>query len=257
MVCPRHGVSVGSCSHDVGDLTPEEVIEDSPTSSSSSSSSSSPIAANNESIAIVTAAEALDVLDRVEEFAEIPLDNDPNSPSAAAAASMCRCSGSDDLLGAVEQDHRFDENGAVIAASTNIGGAMESKEVRPKSELLPKEVYLLPSLPGALDNLDGDKSGNSGESSTPPTPPPTHPLTPETLITSRTPRGPAIEPVFSHRRCNPIGDEEASPSATPASERPNDVGDAAFVVEDAAGRPQSALSNLSCNETTKLNSQRE
>ena len=213
MVCPRHGVSVGSCTHDV-DLTPD-ADEDQTT----------PVKETGATGGIVAEV----VLDRVEEFAEVPLDEHASNP--------CKCSDDDDdheagrATGVREekmqptsrsQVHHDDDDEKKVAAG--------KAEPRPTG-LLSKEVYLTPSLPGAPDE------------ESPSTPPPAHPLTPETLITGRA------------RSAFDRDTPSASPSPSSSSSRAI-VGFEEAKIDEASleRRPASALSNLStCTETTRLN----
>jgi len=220
MVCPRHGVSVGSCTHDV-DITPEEI--------------STPVKEEG----AVGAANPEIILDRVEEFADVPLHEE-------AGDSPCKCSDEDDdvvVTSASVDDYEDDDdrvkNTSFLKADEKRREAKaeekrrESEEERKSSTgLLTKEVLITPSLPGAPEDA-------------PPTPPPAHPLTPETLIAGRTRSAfPGREP------------DTPSPSPSPSSLRAEAAETAGHRGSEVTveRRPPSVLSNISaCNETTKLN----
>lgn len=217
MVCPRHGVSVGSCSHDV-DLTPEGEVD----------AAATPVKEDGAAGGM----DAAVVLDRVEEFAEVPLDEEE--------PARCKCSDDE-----VSDDSK---EGRSATTEEKVGAKKATEEARQKSGLLTKEVFLTPSLPGAPeDSL--------------PTPPPTHPLTPETFIAGRT------RPVYV---ANGGRGDASSLSPSPPSTRAVTTASVADGAAEASSalvresdaieapkgrRPPSALSNLSaCNETTQLNS---
>ena len=222
MVCPRHGVSVGSCSHDV-DMTPPE-----------------------ETTPVKDEDDLDSVVDRVVEFAEVTLDGeDDEDDDASSSPTRCKCSDDDD-----DDDNDNDDDDANDhhhPATKENAWKSGPEEARKKSELLTKEVFLTPPLPGA-PVVDEES---------PPTPPPAHPLTPETLIASRT------------RRMSLNRDEEiSSPSPSPPAPRAAPATAAAAsatsdrlfdrVSADLETPPDcrssSAFSDLSaCNETTRLN----
>ena len=119
MVCPRHGVSVGSCSHDV-DLTPEET---------------NAALDQEEEVCAIDGVDQQVVLDRVEKFAQVSVDEE-------APATPCKC---------VDEDvQNGGEDAAVDSEALKSTNARE--DLRPQSGIISKEVFLPPPLPGAPED---------------------------------------------------------------------------------------------------------
>ena len=153
-------------------------------------------------------------MDRVEEFAQVNLNDDDGQDRQTAGA--CNCISEADLAqDLIEENlHRRCSAHSTVSAAGN--ATEKDTSTRPLSSgqsVKRKEVILTPSLPGAPDDKDDDDDDAASHNTAPP-----QPLTPETLIACRTAR----DSVFPVTERHDAVSQSPSPSSSSAARSRSD-----------------------------------